>query len=691
MNDSFLKRIDFHIHTLPSPLDHKFNFIMEKLENYVNDLGLDAIAITNHDFIDLNNFYLIKKFFGNRVKVFPGSEVKLKGGHLLVVTDEDNAAELNDYLIKLDHISMNLPDEHDFLSVFENIDKYLLIPDSGKSNSYMSDTVNSKLSNNFRAGDSGSSKNFNRLLKQDGGLTPVLFSDLHASDDERSNYTVSKTTYLKVDTLSISNIKLALEDKTNVFLTSDQTRKDVSNFFIDHKTVSASDKMNLIIGKRGSGKTHLIETLKESSLGNTLYIKQGALVKDSTEAIFYQELENENKHYTEAYMEQLKPIFVEAEHLVQVKDVSGKADKFIQSIKNFAKGNSDKDSASAIPIFDSTELVKDSSRGLDSILKSITRLKNVKNSRYKSAINKYISQENLECLEEGFRAEQRYTSQKNYLVEKAEETRAALRKNLEQISSQSLPDPDNFSLFEWISRKKKIELMNYLFKTVIIKEHTIKSIKISDYFTLKIITRPYKNAQELLDQIGRNEEISESFNAYYKKDDFFSFLIVLKDKKFFSKAPAWQLFLKVDYILLNDNNVPVSGGQRAEYELFKKLDYAHNYDLVLIDEPEASFDNPFLTNKLIKVLKDISEQTTVFVITHSSSIGPLLNPDYIFITKLIDTQYHILVGLYNDGIVKDIQSDQEEPLYDNILELMEAGQYNWHKKGLTYDDLKSFR
>lgn len=692
MDESLLKRIDFHIHTLPNvDLDHKFTFSMEKLDKYVEDLKLDAIAITNHDFLDLENFNEIKMHFGNKVKVFPGAEVKLKGGHLLVITSEDNAEELNEYLSNLLDGSDGLPDEQDFLSVFYNIENYLLIPDSGKSKAYNSDTVDSRLVKYFRAGDSGSSKNFNRMLKSEKELTPVLFSDLHASDDERSNYTISKTTYIKIEKLSIPNLKVALENRKNVSLAEDLTREDVFSLFIDNKTVSASDRMNLILGKRGSGKTHLIENLKNNNSDSTLYIRQGSLIKDSTEENFYNELENENKEYTDAYMDKFTPIFREAERVLNIRDISGKADTFIQSIKNFANGTKDKDSASEVPIFDSNEIKSDSSRGLQKIIDALKTLKNVKNERYKNAIDTYIDPENLNKLEEGFKAEKKYTKMQEKLSKTVDSTRVVLRNSLEQISSQSLPDPDNFSLFDWISRDKKIKLLNDLFKEELIKEHLIKSKKISDYFTLEIKARPFKNAKELLDQIGRNEEVADAFYKYYKNEDYFEFLRVLKEKSFFSKTQSWQLFLKIEYNLLNDNNVPVSGGQRSEYELFKKLYDAYKYDFVLIDEPEASFDNPFLTNKLIKVLKNISEQTTVFVITHSSSIGALLNPDYIFITKLVENEYHVLVGPYNNGIVIDIQNNIEEPLYDDLLELMEAGPDNWDKKGGAYDDLKNIR
>ena len=50
------KKIDFHIHTVASIKDSDFTFSMEWLKKYIEATELDAIAITNHDLFDKNNF-----------------------------------------------------------------------------------------------------------------------------------------------------------------------------------------------------------------------------------------------------------------------------------------------------------------------------------------------------------------------------------------------------------------------------------------------------------------------------------------------------------------------------------------------------------------------------------------------------------------------------------------------------------
>ena len=77
-----MKKIDFHIHTISTDRDADFDFSLESLRMYVEECGLDAIAITNHDVFDTEQFRSIEKELD--IPVFPGIEVSLNCGHLLI-------------------------------------------------------------------------------------------------------------------------------------------------------------------------------------------------------------------------------------------------------------------------------------------------------------------------------------------------------------------------------------------------------------------------------------------------------------------------------------------------------------------------------------------------------------------------------------------------------------------------------
>ncbi|MCB5011545.1 hypothetical protein LGW42_01290, partial [Streptococcus mutans] len=83
-----VKKIDFHIHTIPSIKDSDFTYSSKWLIDYTEAAELDAIAITNHDLFDKTNYEQVKSDIPN-VKVFPGMELTLDAGHVNIVFSEE--------------------------------------------------------------------------------------------------------------------------------------------------------------------------------------------------------------------------------------------------------------------------------------------------------------------------------------------------------------------------------------------------------------------------------------------------------------------------------------------------------------------------------------------------------------------------------------------------------------------------
>lgn len=95
----------------------------------------------------------------------------------------------------------------------------------------------------------------------------------------------------------------------------------------------------------------------------------------------------------------------------------------------------------------------------------------------------------------------------------------------------------------------------------------------------------------------------------------------------------YKYFSKVEYNILNQYGFKVSGGERAEFNLLSELNDAYHYDMLLVDEPESSFDNLFLKDRVNRVLKEISTQLPVILVTHNSTVGGSIKADYIIHTK----------------------------------------------------------
>ncbi|WP_193557902.1 PHP domain-containing protein [Aeromonas salmonicida] len=101
-----MKKIDLHIHTVSTISDRPFTFSLSKLKWYVEEANLQAIAITNHNMFNLEQFLSIKAELS--IKVFPGIEidVDVDGTHILLIS-EDN--DLSDFKRKCDYVTVRIP------------------------------------------------------------------------------------------------------------------------------------------------------------------------------------------------------------------------------------------------------------------------------------------------------------------------------------------------------------------------------------------------------------------------------------------------------------------------------------------------------------------------------------------------------------------------------------------------------
>ena len=78
----------------------------------------------------------------------------------------------------------------------------------------------------------------------------------------------------------------------------------------------------------------------------------------------------------------------------------------------------------------------------------------------------------------------------------------------------------------------------------------------------------------------------------------------------------------------------------------------------------------------------------VVVVTHNSTLGALLQPDYLVVTTKNDNgEYTILTGEFSSHIISD-SSDLSENSYEKFVEAMESGIESYKQKGKVYGNLK---
>ena len=172
-----MKKVDLHIHTIKSVSDADFNFSLIRLQEYVNTMNIDCIAITNHNLFDVEQFKEITMRL-NIIVIFPGIEINLCGGHLLLISDTSNLEEFSkraDYVkSKIILVTDSLSYE-EFINIYPDYEKYLLIPHYDKTPSLPFETIK-LFGDNIFTGEVSSPKKFVYAIKRNE-IVPVLFSD----------------------------------------------------------------------------------------------------------------------------------------------------------------------------------------------------------------------------------------------------------------------------------------------------------------------------------------------------------------------------------------------------------------------------------------------------------------------------------------------------------------------------------
>lgn len=253
-----MKKMDLHIHTVKTQSDYDFAFSVNALKKYVEEQKIDAIAVTNHNLFDLEQYNQIVELLSGIATVFPGIEVNIgrKLGHLLVIADPSNAADFSERCREIQS-AVTSPTEYvsveQFMEILPNLSQYLLIPHMDKSPN-VDDYTLSMLGDYIACGEVGSIKKFVYFQKDEKMPTPVYFSDCRLTDGGELPV---RATYIDTEDTSLESIKLCLQDKTKVSLSDENG----SMRFWALPYLPLSTGLNVIMGGRSSGKSYTLNKL----------------------------------------------------------------------------------------------------------------------------------------------------------------------------------------------------------------------------------------------------------------------------------------------------------------------------------------------------------------------------------------------------------------------------------------------
>ena len=679
-----MKRCDLHIHTVPSVSDRLFTYDKDVLLDYVTKTELDVIAITNHNLFDYTQFQEIKNAL-TQIVILPGIEVDLEGGHILVITNNDDGT-LFDFNAKCEEVKNLIKTKDDdisydtFIRIFGDLSKYLLIPHYEKDPRLHKDIIK-KLGRNIIAGEVSSVKKFIYMEREEGELTPVYFSDFRIEKGVSADkYPVSHT-FFDVDQVNVNTLKLCLMDKTKVSLTS---QKGIKLFQIFPNGQMLSTGLNIMFGKRSTGKTHTLNAIANRFEGKAKYIKQFELLNTSRNDSdqFESDLKIRQENSTEDYLREFGIIVTDMLKTCSAEEDEIKLQKFLDAVMSSAHQSNVNDVFSKSQLFNESDFKEQNYDEIKRLIKAVLTL--LESQLYKSLVNKYLPETSLKLLLKELIEQCRKDYITNQYFKEVNNMIKMVKESL-QLKSAA-PRIPNIDLYQYFINKKKREVFAQV--AIAIKKIRTISTEKAGHFTISVSSRPFVNASDLKTVGLRQISLT---NAFAKYGDPIQYLNELKAAGVDSDR-IYKLFAAIDYKILNSSGLPVSGGERSEFNFLQKIKDAILCDILIIDEPESSFDNLFLKNEVNKFIKEMAENMPVIISTRNNTIGGSIKPDYILYTEkkiqANEPHFNIYSGYPTAKYLKDVNGNAIEN-YQITMNSLEAGEQAYSERKDIYETLKN--
>lgn len=670
-----MKKIDFHIHTVATVWDADFTFDLETLRRYVSEAALDAIAITNHNVFDRAQFDQIHAELG--ITVLPGVEVTLNCGHILVIADTDDVdafeaqvAELGNYVAQEgDAISLE-----DFLSVFRSLTDCLVIPHYDKTRAVSTKALD-RLGKLVYCGEVTSPKKFASALKT-GALTPVLFSDCRISA-ELHPFPVRQT-FVDCGELSLPALKTCLRDKAKVALSATQ-----GLFQALENGQLLSTGLNVVLGGRSSGKSHLLDEIAQAHDG-VHYIKQFSLLeRDEVQSSreFIDNLGREEGRVAEEFLCRLKEV---VHDIIDVDLIANDQaiEAYVHSLCESARESHRQDIFSKAALFNESEFPSSDNVDLRELIEATCLL--IRSTKYRELIDAHVEGVALRRL--AIALIERYRDEE-HAREKRRSVNSILREVKRHLQTRTAaPVIDDVDLYDVMLDRAKVARFNAL----VTQARSHDTISEEPFQKYRVVARkgPFGSVAEVRKRSGTTASFQEAFTKYH---DPYEYLQALKEIDAVSKGDIYKLFVSVSYQILNQHGMKVSGGERSEFNLLQRIKDAQKYDLLLIDEPESSFDNLFLRSDVNKLIKDIAKTMPVVVVTHNSTVGASIEPNYlVFTQKKVEgnaPRFRVYSGYPTDKKLSTIDGETISTR-DLMLNSLEAGEAAYVQRKEQYEALK---
>ena len=674
-----MKKIDLHIHTVSSDLDAAFDFSLDRLLRYIFEARLDCIAITNHNLFRKKQFNEISEAVD--IPCYAGIEIDIENAQILLYSD---GIDVDDFETRCEKVESHFEKHSRALTfdelkeIFGDLSSYLIIPHYDKKPSIRPETLE-KFGGTITAGEVSSPKKFVYCIKDEVKLVPVYFSDCRIS--KQLSKTPTRQTFIDCGQVTFGALRNCLADKTKVAL-SPEDGNSLFQAFDDGQMLSTG--LNVVLGERSSGKSHTLRRLVDA-FDHVKFIEQFSIVSRNDEEDkrkFNEHLSRGNSLHSRDYLTSLNGV-VDDMLDVDILEDERKVDEYLETLFKFANEVDKRDAFSSAVLFQEQLFDELEQKGLDDLIASTKNL--IRNEEFRGVIERHLQRDQLVSLYLElmtlFKArdfEQRKKSWVNDLVREVKEKL--------QFRSAT-PSVSEVDLYQTALNQRKVAK----FKKIVEKARQEREISRKSLRGFDVVASvgPFRGAGELKAVSKSQVGFSEAFKSY---DDPYVFLQALKaiDERV-PAADYHKYFVNIEYRILNKDGLPASGGQRSEFFLLQEISDAQNYDILLIDEPESSFDNLFLKNEVNAIIKSLSQTMPVVVVTHNNTVGASVRPDYVLCTtrELIDDKptWRIYSGYPTSPKLYAVDGSSISTR-DTLLQALEAGKDAYYERKSGYENIK---
>lgn len=703
-------KIDLHCHTLKTKTgDYETrNVAKELFAQKINDNNVRIVGITNHNAFDKNQYIELRESVKETCQIWPGIELDVNFrkniGHILIIYNPDKLEEFISIINsvvknkKADDVKIEL---EELIEKFSDKDAIFIAHALGKAQCFteeMIDVLNKGIKENYRVFSEPS--NFKSLsIMLDNGIQAMVGSDIQ----DWKKYPNCELPELKLDIDNFDKlILLAKKDKVTINTLLNKKEKKYKKIKIkiseskkEDMTLPIYNDINVIFGAKGTGKSAIIEGLKDK------YIAEGAKYSyykaADVDSLIDQQLKfNDNERLNTKI--NVGDIDIALNMINSWNDISP---TLLSDYTDYIKTKNNNKNKSKLKITTLRVRTKNSKKfkklkeeykTINNIIKTIQEFKldkylNINEQLQYNQLNQKISEKCFKVLKEEYID---YLSVKftNHTI-RTIKTKADLC-----TTSKSLPDETGFLNFakNRLYLKSKLTLFNKKINEN--SEKSTEKIGTLDKGKEVYLAKEYKLYNKKLKEfkygknIGDLKEIITLINRIEKNygKDINEDIDKLKEiiKKLKIKGTDF-IGLRKQFENQDGEYYKPSDGEKIMLILHKKI-FAEE-DVYLLDEPERSLGNTFINNVIVPRIIELAKLgKTVIIATHNANIAVRTLP-FISILKYYENgKYKTYIGnpfvneLVNQDEKNDIKIWKEES-----IKILEGGKEAFYDRRLVYE------